>query len=154
MNTTIIDNASARQDNAHKPICLTDITTETIQLEVLQLNCNSIRAGAQVSFLGHVRNHHNGQQVLRLEYEAHQKMARSMLSEIVLNIIKQYNLEAAACIHRIGRLDIGDVAVAVITAAAHRQAAYVANQEIINEVKAHVPIWKKEFYASGKASWL
>ncbi|HVD99118.1 MAG TPA: molybdenum cofactor biosynthesis protein MoaE [Cytophagaceae bacterium] len=111
------------------------------------------RAGGIVLFSGEIRNHNAGKEVAYLEYEAYTSMAEKMIREITAAAKEKWDLHVALCVHRIGRLEICESAVVVITAHAHRSEAYEANQYIINRVKHEVPIWKNEFYTDGSSQW-
>ena len=127
-----------------------DITTGVIEQTLAPGN----EAGAQVVFTGVVRNHNEGQAVESLEYEAHDSLAISEGEKILEEARSLFELEDAHCVHRVGHLQIGDVAVMVAVTAAHRRAAFDACQYIIDEVKRRVPIWKREMYTDGKTEWL
>lgn len=114
----------------------------------------SAEAGAMVVFTGIVRNHNEGQAVESLEYEAHDDLAKAEGEKILATARSLFDIEEAHCIHRVGRLQIGDVAVMVTVTAAHRKAAFDACQYIIDEIKRRVPIWKREVYTDGKTEWL
>lgn len=109
--------------------------------------------GAMVSFVGTVRDHHAGRSVLRLEYSAYAEMAESECEAVVLEAQRRWPV-AVALRHRIGKLAVGDAAVAVVVAAGHREAAFDACRFVIDEVKRRVPIWKKEYYADGSVAWV
>jgi molybdopterin synthase catalytic subunit len=111
-------------------------------------------AGALATFTGVVRDHHDGRAVLRLEYAAYPALAESEGARIVAEAIVRFGLAAAACRHRTGLLAVGDAAVQIWTAATHRREALAGCAYIIDEVKARVPIWKREFYADGTRAWV
>jgi molybdopterin synthase catalytic subunit len=111
-------------------------------------------AGACVTFEGWVRNHNDGEAVQALEYEAHQAIAEKEGARIVAEALKRFDVTAVHCEHRVGKLAIGDCAVWVGVSAAHRGAAFDACRYVIDETKARVPIWKKEYYASGATGWV
>ncbi len=111
-------------------------------------------AGAYASFEGWVRNHNDGRAALGLHYESYRALAEAEGSKIVEDALLKFAIADAACVHRIGELAIGDLAVWVGVSAAHRDAAFAACRWIIDEVKARVPIWKHERYADGDAQWL
>jgi molybdopterin synthase catalytic subunit len=111
-------------------------------------------AGACVTFEGWVRNHNEGEAVQALEYEAHQVIAEKEGAKILAEAHARFKIIAAHCEHRVGKLAIGDCAVWVGVASAHRGAAFDACRYIIDETKARVPIWKKEHYASGVTGWV
>ncbi|TGK79150.1 molybdenum cofactor biosynthesis protein MoaE [Leptospira noumeaensis] len=109
--------------------------------------------GGYVFFAGIVRDINEGKQVTHLEYEAYSELANQMIENIIQDAFKTWELEFAECIHRLGRLGLGDVAVIVNTGAVHRDEAYKANRYIIDRVKHEVPIWKKEYYVDGSSEW-
>lgn len=111
-------------------------------------------AGACVIFEGWVRNHNDGRQVLRLDYQAYAALAQNEGEAILAEALVQFNLRCARAIHRTGSLAIGDLAVWIGVSADHRDAAYAASRWIIDEIKWRVPIWKNEHYASGESGWL
>ena len=111
-------------------------------------------AGGYVSFEGWVRNFNEGRSVLRLEYEAFESLAVSEGERIVAAAKARYPIKQALCIHRVGALDITDMAVWVGVSAEHRGEAFDACRFIIDEVKHRVPIWKKEHYENGDSGWV
>jgi molybdopterin synthase catalytic subunit len=111
------------------------------------------RCGGLVLFSGDVRDHNQGQAVIRLEYEAYEAMAVKTMYAILMEAGERWSLGAAACVHRVGVLGPGESAVLIATAAAHRAEAYAANQYIIGRVKHEAPIWKKEVYADESYRW-
>jgi molybdopterin synthase catalytic subunit len=111
-------------------------------------------AGGYASFEGWVRDHNEGQEVTRLEYEAFQELAVKEGDRIVAEALRRFPVAHALCIHRLGSLGLGDMAVWVGVSAAHRGEAFDACRFIIDEVKHRVPIWKKEHYRSGDSGWV
>ena len=111
-------------------------------------------AGGYVSFEGWVRDHNEGQDVLRLEYEAFQALALKEGDSILAQAQQRFPIKHALCVHRVGLLDLTDMAVWVGVSAAHRREAFEACRFIIDEVKHRVPIWKKEYYRSGDSGWV
>lgn len=112
------------------------------------------RAGACVTFEGWVRNRNEGQPVLSLEYEAYVPLAQKEGEKILGEARAKFSLVGAACVHRVGHLKLGELAVWVGVTAEHRGAAFEACRYIIDEAKARLPIWKKEHYASGATAWI
>ncbi|MBL9202403.1 MAG: molybdenum cofactor biosynthesis protein MoaE [Opitutaceae bacterium] len=112
------------------------------------------RAGACVTFEGWVRNRNEGQPVLSLEYEAYIPLAVTEGDKILAEARAKFSLLGAVCVHRIGHLALGDLAVWVGVTAEHRGAAFDACRYVIDEAKARLPIWKKEHYASGATAWI
>jgi adenylyltransferase/sulfurtransferase len=110
--------------------------------------------GGYATFEGWVRNHNEGRAVLRLEYEAFAALAEREGERIVDEAIARFGVERAACIHRVGDLALGEMAVWVGVSARHRAEAFAACRYIIDEVKHRVPIWKKEHYIDGASGWV
>jgi molybdopterin synthase catalytic subunit len=106
-----------------------------------------------VCFVGTVRDHHEGKSVLRLEYSAYEPMAEVECSRIVAEARNRWDA-TVALEHRTGVLEIGQTAVVIAAAAAHRTAAFAACRYVIEEVKRRVPIWKREYYADGTVGWV
>ncbi|HUD40480.1 MAG TPA: molybdenum cofactor biosynthesis protein MoaE [Dokdonella sp.] len=111
-------------------------------------------AGACVTFEGWVRDHNEGRPVLRLDYQAYAALAEREGEAILSDACARFPIRAARCLHRVGRLEIGDLAVWVGVSADHRGAAFDACRWIIDEIKRRVPIWKNEHYADGESGWL
>ena len=111
-------------------------------------------AGGYASFEGWVRNHNEGRGVIRLEYEGYEALGIKEGSRVVAEAFERFPIARAHCVHRLGVLDIGDLAVWVGVTAAHRDAAFAACRYIIDEVKSRVPIWKKEWSPDGAAAWV
>ncbi|MEL1264937.1 molybdenum cofactor biosynthesis protein MoaE [Pseudoxanthomonas putridarboris] len=112
------------------------------------------RAGAYASFEGWVRDHQAGRAVVGLDYEAYAPLAEREGERIVIEASERFDLLAACCVHRVGMLAVGDLAVWVGVSAVHRGAALDACRYIIDEAKRRVPIWKREHYREGGADWL
>ena len=110
--------------------------------------------GAAVLFVGTVRNHNDGREVGHLDYQAYPPMAEDTLREIVAEAREKWSTGEIAVTHRHGRLEIGEVSVAIAVAAPHRGDAYAASRYIIEELKQRVPIWKREGYLTGESEWL
>ena len=127
----------------------TPIDVESLRKELADPAC-----GGYTSFEGLVRNHNEGLSVRHLEYEAFEPLAVKEGERIVAEAIQRFGIEHAACVHRIGDLAIGEMAVWVGAAARHRDEAFRACRYIIDEVKHRVPIWKKEHYENGDSGWV
>ncbi len=130
------------------------LTAEPFESASLQAGLHHPRAGACASFEGWVRDHNDGRAVLGLRYEAYAELAHREGEAVMAEALQRFAITDAACVHRIGDLAIGDLAVWVGVSAAHRDAAFAACRWIIDEVKARVPIWKHERYTEGDAGWL
>ena len=130
-----------------------EITAEPIQPEALRKEVMGHQAGGYASFEGWVRNHHDDKAVESLEYTSYKELAEKEGSRIVQLATEKFAIESARCVHRVGHLAIGEIAVCVAVSAAHRDAAFSACRFIIDEIKHTVPIWKKEFYIDQTTAW-
>ncbi len=110
--------------------------------------------GGYASFEGWVRNENEGRRVERLDYEAFEALAVREGERIVAEAVDRFGVRRARCVHRIGELGLGELAVWVGVASGHRAEAFAACRYIIDEVKHRVPIWKKEHYADGDSGWV
>jgi molybdopterin synthase catalytic subunit len=110
-------------------------------------------AGAVVSFQGVVRDHDHGRAVVRLEYEGHPSAA-DVLREVAAEIAADPAVHAIAVSHRLGPLAIGDVALVATVSTAHRAAAFAACARLVDEVKARLPVWKRQVFADGTEEWV
>jgi len=126
-------------------------TVDPVQLRSLVEDPGS---GGYVAFEGWVRDHNDGQRVLRLEYEAYEALGVKEGDRIVGEAVERFAVTAARCVHSLGELQIGDLAVWVGVSSAHRDEAFAACRYIIDEVKHRVPIWKKEHYVDGDSGWV
>jgi molybdopterin synthase catalytic subunit len=132
---------------------LLDIRDTPLEVsEVLDAVAGPAVGGIDV-FVGTVRDHDRDQGVTGLEYSAH-PTALSRLREVAEKVAARYDVLAVAAVHRVGRLEIGDAAVVVATAAAHRGEAFDASRALIDELKATVPIWKHQLFADGSDEWV
>jgi molybdopterin synthase catalytic subunit len=111
------------------------------------------RAGAVVMFQGVVRDHDHERGVTLLEYEGH-PTAEAVLREVAEEIAADPAVHAVAVSHRIGTLKIGDVALVAAVSCAHRGAAFVACAKLVDEVKARLPIWKRQVFTDGTDEWV
>ena len=126
---------------------------EPIGREAVVQRLRQDRDGAIVAFDGVVRDHAMGKTVRYLEYEAYEDMALKQMEAIRRTALERWPITDMAIVHRLGRLEIGESSVLVVVTAPHRRPAFEACQFGIDTVKKTVPIWKKEFYASGEA-WI
>lgn len=125
------------------------ITRSPIQIQDVIDQVKNPRAGAVCTFMGTVRELTNGKKTLYLEYEAYVEMAERQMEKIGNEIMSQHDHARVAMMHRIGRLEIEDVAVAIAVATPHRAAAFKACHYAIDRIKEIVPIWKKEHWEDG-----
>jgi molybdopterin synthase catalytic subunit len=123
-----------------------------LELPVLLSQVAGPGFGAVATFVGLVRDHHAGRSVIHLEYSAYAEMAEARCAAIVAEA--ETDGVRVALAHRLGVLEIGEAAVMVVVASAHREAAFATCRAVIERVKAEVPIWKRERYADGSESWV
>jgi molybdopterin converting factor subunit 1 len=114
------------------------VVAEPISLEAVSRAVKRPGAGAIVSFQGTTRG------VERLDYEAYREMAEERIAAIMRDCLERHGLEAAAAVHRVGTVPLGEASVVVAVSAAHREEAFAAAREAIDRIKAEAPIWKKE----------
>lgn len=131
-----------------------NFSASPLDVAVLQAQLNDPAAGGYVAFEGWVRNHNEGQQVTRLEYEAFEALAMKEGERVLQEAMQRFGVLRVACVHRIGSLAIGDIAVWVGVSSVHRGEAFDACRYIIDEIKHRLPIWKKEHYLSGDSGWV
>jgi molybdopterin synthase catalytic subunit len=129
------------------------LANSAIDLPSLVREVSGPDRGGVASFLGLVRDHHAGRSVVRLEYHAYGPMAEAECQRIVSEAEGRWPCRVALC-HRTGTLAVGDVAVAIVAAAAHRGDAFDACRYVIEELKRRVAIWKREYYADGTEAWV
>ena len=129
------------------------LSAECIDMPALLSRAHHPGAGAVVLFSGEVRDNNRGEAVAFLEYEAHAPLAEKLIAEILAEAKARWSLHIAVAQHRTGKVVVGDTAVVVITASAHRSEAYAANRYIIDRIKHEAPIWKCEHYADGSHEW-
>ncbi len=129
------------------------LTTEPIDLTALLVQVQSPSRGGVACFIGAVRDHAGGRAVTRLDYSAYGPMAETECARIVAEAEARWSC-GVALQHRVGTLAVGDTAVAITAAAAHRDEAFAACRYAIEEVKRRVPIWKREVFADGSVEWV
>lgn len=134
------------------PTPFATITTKVIDESAIRDAVSAPEFGAVVVFAGVVRNHHDGKGVLSLDYQAHPE-AESILAECCRMVAEETGLNVAA-IHRVGHLEVGDVALYAAAAAAHRTEAFAACELLVERIKSTVPIWKRQFLADGATEWV
>jgi molybdopterin synthase catalytic subunit len=136
------------------PIVLCRITDQEISLDEVRKAVEHPGAGGVCVFHGVVRDHADGKQVSRLDYEAHESLAEKEMKRVLEGVAAEQAGVRIAAVHRIGELGIGDVAVCVAASAAHRDDAFAACRKAIDRIKETVPLWKKEWGPGGDAHWV
>ncbi|WP_082234663.1 molybdenum cofactor biosynthesis protein MoaE [Halobacillus massiliensis] len=129
------------------------VTDQPISIEKVTNQVARREAGAINTFIGTVREFTKGKRTLFLEYQAYTAMAEAKLKEIGEEIEKKWPEAKTAITHRIGKLDIQDIAVVIAVSSPHRADSYEASRYAIERIKEIVPIWKKEHWEDGEA-WI
>ena len=130
-----------------------EITHEVLDPERITAGVRADSNGAVVTFLGSTRSSNEGRNVLHLEYEGYEPMAKKKLAEIADEIRERWDIQDVAITHRLGRLEIGEISLVVAVASPHRKEAFEACQYCVDRIKQIVPIWKKEFFEGGEV-WI
>lgn len=134
-------------------IALLGVRDEPFEAEEVLAAVADPGAGGVVSFTGLVRSEDGGRPVTALEYTAHPD-ALTALQAVAEAVLRDTGATRVAALHRVGRLEVGDVAVVVAASAPHRDAAFVAARRLIDDLKATVPIWKDQHFADGTREWV
>ncbi len=145
---------SERDAQHAEPEIRVSLTRDPIDYRELTEHVRSTHAGAVVTFLGTVREFTAGRQTVALDYEAYAPMARSELEKVAREATARWPLLAVAVEHRLGRLELGEISIAVAVSSPHRRDAFEAAQYIMDETKRRVPIWKRENWSDGRTEWV
>ena len=129
------------------------IRSEPLSVDEVLAAVEDPAAGGVVSFTGLVRASDGGREVTALEYSAHPS-ALDALTAVVEAVAASVPVVRLAAVHRVGLLQIGDIAVVVAASAAHRGQAFEAARRLIDDLKATVPIWKHQLFADGTEEWV
>ena len=132
---------------------LAGISNAPLSVNKLVAAVSDPEVGGIGMFLGVVRNHDTGQDVASLDYSEHSSAA-SILLDCAQRVAAANDVVAIAVEHRVGHLEVGELAVVVAASAVHRHAALAACTQLINELKDRVPIWKEQHFASGESEWV
>lgn len=138
--------------NANGLVCVAIITDAVIDESAIRRAVESPVSGAVVVFSGVVRNHDGGESVRSLEYQAHPE-AQNLFAQCCAEVAAETGLAIAAA-HRVGQLEIGDVALSAAVSAAHRREAFDACELLVERIKLTVPIWKRQKLADGTTEWV
>ncbi len=145
--------AERRVDRRSARLALVAVTTEPLDVARHERAVGDPRAGAVVSFAGVVRDHDHGRAVALLSYEAHPSAAH-VLREVAMEIAADPLVYGVAVSHRIGELVVGDVALVASVATAHRAASFAICARLVDEVKARLPVWKRQVFSDGTEEWV
>ncbi|GAA1547751.1 molybdenum cofactor biosynthesis protein MoaE [Nocardioides humi] len=132
---------------------LVAISDQPLSVSEVLGSLDDAASGGLVLFVGRVRDHDHGQGVTGLSYSAHPS-ALDRLRDVCERIAGEYDVTAVAAVHRVGDLDIGDLAVVVATTAGHRGSSFEASRALIDTLKAEVPIWKHQRFIDGSDEWV
>lgn len=131
------------------------LVEEPITADGLHALATHPESGAVQVFLGVVRNHHEGRQVLHLEYQAYEAMAVEEMRRIGMRLLVEHpEVRRVALVHRVGDLQIGEASVGVAVSTPHRRHAFRACEWGIDRIKETVPVWKREHYTDGEPEWV
>ncbi len=147
-----VSGGSGALSGQSKPQRYASIVREAIVTQEIVKGFKQPEDGAVAVFEGIVRNHSRGRRTLYLDYEAYEEMALRQMESLAEQALSKFEVRAAALVHRLGRLEIGETSVLVVVASAHRAAAFDACRWLIDTLKRTVPIWKKEHFEDG-AVW-
>lgn len=128
------------------------VTTAPLDKTWLETRIRSRKNGAVVTFEGIVRDHDHGEDVGSLDYEAHPDAER-VLIDVCARVAHATNCDVVAA-HRIGHLQVGDVALVAVVAAPHRAEAFAVCGKLVDAIKAEVPIWKHQHFIDGRSEWV
>lgn len=129
------------------------VTTETLSIDEAYAAVRRDDCGAVALFVGTVRDHHDGKKVTQISYSAFKEMAEKEFARIGAEAASRWKTGAVYIAHRTGALKIGDASVVIAVSSAHRAEAFEACRHAIEALKKLAPIWKEEFYETGKA-WI
>jgi molybdopterin synthase catalytic subunit len=135
------------------PIRLLDIRDRALDVAEVYDVVQTDSAGGVALFVGTVRDHDGGNQVARLGYSAH-PTASDVMRQVTEKVVASHDVQAVAAVHRVGDLEVGDIAVVVAVSCAHRGNAFLACQALIDDLKSQVPIWKHQVFADGTDEWV
>ena len=139
--------------DVHDVVRLVDLRAEPLDVTEVVEALEDEQAGGLTLFVGRVRDHDHGQAVDGLDYTAHPS-ALDRLHEVCRRVAQEHDVTGVAAVHRVGTLAIGDVAVVVATTAGHRGEAFAASRDLIDTLKAEVPIWKHQRFSDGSDEWV
>lgn len=132
---------------------LLDLRDASLSVDEVLAAAADPRAGGTAVFIGTVREHDSDRPVTRLEYTAHPSAA-TVLREVADEVVAAHPVVGLAAVHRVGVLQVGDLAVVVAVSTVHRGEAFAAARQMIDQLKARVPIWKHQFFTDGTEEWV
>jgi molybdopterin synthase catalytic subunit len=134
-------------------IRLVEIQEAPLDVAAVLASVEGDRSGGVTLFVGRVRDHDSDKDVAGLDYSAH-PTALDTMRAICERVADAHPVHGIAAVHRVGSLAIGDIAVVVAAAAAHRGQAFDASRDLIDTLKSEVPIWKHQRFTDGSDEWV
>ncbi|MEU3875012.1 MULTISPECIES: molybdenum cofactor biosynthesis protein MoaE [Streptomyces] len=138
---------------ADDPVRLLAVRETPLSLDEVFAAVGDPAAGGTALFVGTVRDHDGGADVAALGYSAH-PTAEAELRKVAEKVAGDFPVRALAAVHRVGELAVGDLAVVVAVSCAHRAEAFAACRQLIDDLKATVPIWKHQRFSDGTEEWV
>ena len=135
------------------PVRLVALRETPLDVNEVVASLDDDASGGLTLFVGRVRDHDGGKGVLGLDYSAH-PTALDVLRSVCERVASSYDVHGLAAVHRVGSLDIGDIAVVVATTSAHRGTSFDASRALIDTLKDEVPIWKHQRFGDGSEEWV
>jgi molybdopterin synthase catalytic subunit len=132
---------------------MTELRAEPLSVDEIRAAAADPAAGAVALFIGAVRDHDHGRGVTALSYKAHPS-AEVELGRVAEKVAAGYSIVSLAVVHRVGDLQVGDLAVVAAVGAEHRDVAFEACRALVDQLKATVPIWKQQFFTGGESEWV
>ncbi len=129
------------------------LTDQAIALSDFVAQVETHSAGAIATFCGNVRTHDHGKEVSALTYEVHPE-TETILSKVVTEVAERHNVISVSVAHRFGKVDLGQSALIVAISAEHRGEAFATCSEMVDEIKAKIPIWKHQVFTDGTDEWV
>ncbi len=135
------------------PLVLVELTDQPIDVGRIHAWAISPECGATVVFLGTSRQWTGNHETLTLVYDCYRPMAEQELRRLTDEALSRWPIARLALVHRLGEVPLGEASIAVIVSSAHREAAFLAAQWLVDEVKRTVPIWKQDHGSNGAVTW-
>ncbi|KAK0729945.1 Molybdopterin biosynthesis MoaE [Lasiosphaeris hirsuta] len=134
-------------------VCYVALTWGHLNVQDMMNRVRSPAAGAIVLFAGTTRDNFAGKPVKELQYTAYDKLALRTMMDIAKALVAKYGLKGLAMIHRLGTVPIGEESILIAVSSPHRQAAWRAGEEALEECKARVEVWKREEFEGEGGVW-
>jgi molybdopterin synthase catalytic subunit len=132
---------------------MTGLTADALNLAALIAAVSDPEHGGLTTFQGCIRREDAIRPVVAIEYQAYEELTERELAAVVSEATSRFGAHVA-CVHRTGRVEVGEPSVAVAVSAPHRSAAFAACRYVIDELKVRAPIWKRMHYADGATEWI